>query len=208
VPKQVDHEQRRREVAAVAADLVAAHGRRALTVRNVADAAGYSTTVVSHYFDDLADLLHETYRLAVARARRRVEAVLADDPGDLRGLIEAVLPMDAEREADWRIWLSFWSEALSSPAFANEQRARTRSTTERLASCLRHLVDQGRIDAGIDVDRTADRLSAIIPGIASEAIFDPRKWSSALQRRVVDDELAALGVRGSGSRRFPGSCDR
>jgi AcrR family transcriptional regulator len=201
VPKQVDHEQRRHDVATVAAGLVAAHGRRALTVRNVADAAGYSTTVVSHYFDDLADLLHETYRLAVVRARRRVEVVLTDDPGDLRGLIEAVLPLDAEREADWRIWLSFWSEALSSPAFADEQRARTRSTTERIASCLRHLVDQGRLDSVVDIERAADRLSAMIPGIASEAIFDPQKWSTELQRRVVDDELAALGVVLSGSRR-------
>jgi AcrR family transcriptional regulator len=201
VPKQVDHEQRRRDVATVAADLVAAHGRRALTVRNVADAAGYSTTVVSHYFDNLADLLHETYRLAVARARRRVEAVLSDDPGDLRGLIEAVLPLDAEREADWRIWLSFWSEALSSPEFADEQRARARSTTERIASCLHHLADQGRLDANVDVERAADRLSAMIPGIASEAIFDPRKWSTELQRRVVADELAALGIAVSGSRR-------
>ena len=201
MPKHVDHDQRRRDVASVAADLVAADGRRALTVRNVADAAGYSTTVVSHYFDDLTDLLHETYRIAVARARRRVEAVLADDPGDLRGLIEAVLPLDAEREADWRIWLSFWSEALSSPAFADEQRARTRSTTERIASCLRHLADQGRLGADLDVERTADRLSAMIPGVASEAIFDPRKWTADVQRRVVDDELAALGIVVSGSRR-------
>ena len=201
MPKQVDHEQRRRDVAAVAADLVAAHGRRALTVRNVADAAGYSTTVVSHYFDDLSDLLRETYRLAVTRARRRVEAVLSDDPGDLRGLIEAVLPLDAEREADWRIWLSFWSEALSSPDFADEQRARTRSTTERIASCLRHLADRELLDPSIDIERTADRLSAMIPGIASEAIFDPRKWTAELQRRVVADELAALGIAVSGSRR-------
>ena len=200
MPKQVDHEQRRRDVATVAADLIAAHGRRALTVRNVADAAGHSTTVVSHYFDDLADLLHETYRLAVARARRRVETVLSDDPGDLRGLIEAVLPLDAEREADWRIWLSFWREALSSPAFADEQRERTRSTTERIASCLRHLADQGRLGADVDVERTADRLSAMIPGSATEAINDPRKVSTALQRRVVDDERDAHGSAGSGYR--------
>jgi hypothetical protein len=41
----------------------------------------------------------------------------------------------------------------------------------------------------------------MIPGIASEAIFDPVKWSTELQRRVVDDELAVLGLVVSGSRR-------
>jgi AcrR family transcriptional regulator len=201
VPKQVDHGQRRRDVAAVAADLVATHGRRALTVRNVADAAGFSTTVVSHYFDDLADLLHETYRIAADRARRRVEAVLVDDPADLVGLIEAVLPLDAVRTADWRIWLSFWSEALSSPRFADEQRERTRSTTERIATCLRHLDETGRLDEGIDVERVADRLSALIPGIATEAVFDPQKWTPDRQRAVLAAEVAALGPAVSGSPR-------
>lgn len=201
MPKQVDHEQRRREVTAVAAALVAAQGRRALTVRNVAEAVGSSTTVVSHYFEDLADLLHQTYQLAVARARRRIESVLRADPGDLRGMLEAVLPLDEERTADWRIWLSFWSEALSSESFADEQRTRTRSTTVRIANCLRFLAEEGRLPDDVDVGRAADRLSVMIPGIASEAIFDPRKWTPAHQRRIVADELTALGIVVSDSRR-------
>jgi AcrR family transcriptional regulator len=195
MPKQVDHEQRRRDVAAVAADLVAAQGRRALTVRNVAEAGGYSTKVVSHYFDDLADLLHETYQLAVARARRRIDAVLTADTTDLRGLIEALLPLDAVREADWRIWLSFWSEALSSQRFADEQRERTRVTTERISACLRLLHEAGRLDQAVDIERAAGRLSAIIPGIASEAIFDASRWTPTFQRQVLADELATLGLR-------------
>jgi AcrR family transcriptional regulator len=40
VPKIVDHEQRRNEVTKVAAQLVIREGRSALTVRNVAAAAG------------------------------------------------------------------------------------------------------------------------------------------------------------------------
>ncbi len=81
MPKQVDHEQRRREVAAVAADLVAAHGRRALTVRNVADAAGYSTTVVSHYFDDLADLLGSPSHVPAGASRRSSQTIRATCEG-------------------------------------------------------------------------------------------------------------------------------
>ena len=54
MPKIVDHEERRREVTLAAARIVIESGRSALTARNVAEATGWSTTVVSHYFDDMA----------------------------------------------------------------------------------------------------------------------------------------------------------
>ncbi len=194
MPRTVDHATRRREVTLVAADLVAAEGRSALTVRNVAYAAGYSTTIVSHYFDDISDLLHEVYQLAGDRARRRIDAVLAQDATDVRGLVEAVLPLDAERRQDWRIWFAFWSEAIAVPSFESEQRARARTTTARIRSCLRLLDQDGRIPVSTDIDLAADRLSTLIPGIAAGAIFDPARWSPGRQRRVLDAELASLGL--------------
>jgi AcrR family transcriptional regulator len=194
VPKIVDHEERRREVTKVAAKLVIQHGRAALTVRNVAEAAGCSTTVVSHYFDDMADLFFETYNYAAGRSRERIEAVLSADPGDIIGLIEAVLPLDQERTDDWRIWFAFWSEALHSPRFADEQRQRAIAQTARIKKCLSTRVKKQNGATKIDIVATADRLSALIPGIASEAIFDATTWSPARQRKVLRSELALLGL--------------
>jgi AcrR family transcriptional regulator len=177
----------------VAAELVAAEGRSALTVRRVADAAEQSTTIVSHYFTDIADLMHATYQVAVQRALHRIEAVLADDSTDVVGLIEALLPLDEDRRKDWRIWLAFWNEALASEAFAGEQRQRARTTARRIRNCLTQLRDDGRVDLSVDVDRASDRFAALIPGLAVEAIFDPVKWTTARQRRVIHDELEQIG---------------
>ena len=47
MPITVDHEQRRREVAEVAAELIAHRGLERVTVREIAAATGFSTTVVS-----------------------------------------------------------------------------------------------------------------------------------------------------------------
>ena len=121
MPKIVDHEERRREVTRAAAAIVIASGRAALTARNVAAATGWSTTVVSHYFDDMADLFHETYSYATTRSRRRVDRALATNPDNVEGLIEAVLPLDQERRDDWKIWFAFWSEALTNPTYSDEQ---------------------------------------------------------------------------------------
>jgi AcrR family transcriptional regulator len=194
VPRQVDHEQRRREVTAAATELVVTQGRAALTVRNVAEAVGCSTKVVSHYFDDMADLLHATYTTAASRARARVEAVVAADPTDVQGVIEALLPLDAARRRDWTIWFAFWTEALTSAALGADQRARARGTTARLATMLRALLADERLGADVDIAVAARRLGALVPGVAGQAMFDPTTWTAARQRDVVADELARLGV--------------
>ncbi len=193
MPRYVDHHQRRSEVTEVAAQLVAAEGRRALTVRRVAEAAGQSTTVVSHYFTDMGELLHEVYGLAAHRSRARITKVLDRDPADVLGLAEALLPLDRERQADWRIWLAFWGEALGSAALAAEQRTRASTSADRFLHCLQLLATEGRIDSATDICERADRLAALIAGIAAEAIFNPRKWTAAKQRRAVEVELQTLG---------------
>ena len=194
MPKIVDPEARRREVTEIAADLIVRGGRSALTVRNVAEAAGCSSTVVSHYFEDMLDLLYETYSFAVERSARRIRRVLDRDPTDLAGLVEAVLPLDRERTDDWRIWFAFWSEALSSPRFAAEQRQRARTQLERLERCLDQLAAEGALTPGVDVSDAAHRLAALVPGIAAEAIFDPQQWPPARQQRVLRSELTLLGL--------------
>ena len=161
MPRVVNHEVRRREVAAIAAQVVVKEGRAGLTVRNVAQAAGCSTTVVSN----------------------------------ISGLIEAVLPLDKERSEEWRIWFAFWSEALTSAQFAGEQRKRARHSVERIEQCLHLLQQSKKLPTLLNTAQAADRLAALIPGIASEAIFDPQKWPAARQRQTLRSELHLLGLQ-------------
>jgi AcrR family transcriptional regulator len=194
MPKIVNHEERRREVTAVAVELVTSHGRGALTVRNVAKAAGCSTTVVSHYFEDMAELFYETYDYAARRSSLRIAKALENDPGDVVSLVEAVLPLDKERTEDWRLWFAFWSEALTTPRYSEEQRRRARNAIVRIETCLRIAVSRGEIDKSVDITSAAERLGALTAGIASEAIFDPKKWTPARQRNALRTELQLLGL--------------
>src|SRR6476660_7853014 len=74
MPTYVDHHARRLQVTEVAAEIVAARGVEALTVRAVAAATGFSTAVVSHYFLDKRDLLRSTFRAAANRSTSRFES--------------------------------------------------------------------------------------------------------------------------------------
>jgi hypothetical protein len=116
------------------------------------------------------------------------------DPTNIRGLVEAVLPLDAERTDDWRVWFAFWSEALTSPAWATEQRARALATLQRFERCLATLAKQGRLNPGVNTRDAAGRLAALVPGLAAEAMFDPTRWTPARQRRVLRSELQLIGL--------------
>ena len=189
----VDREQRRAAVVDAARDLVVRRGRGALTVRNVAEAVGFSTTVVSHYFTDMNELLQATYTAAARRSRRRVDAAEAEDPDDLLALVAAVLPLDAERREDWSVWLAFWSEALVDADFAQAQRDRVRATTDRYRARLEAFVAHGgRLSC--PADEAARRLTAVVQGVATQAMFDPQDWPSERQFQVVRGELVLLGV--------------
>ena len=72
MPRVVDHEARRAEVAAVAADLIARRGLDGVSVRDVAAAGGYSTTVVTHYFASKRELLLHAYRSAGTATEARL----------------------------------------------------------------------------------------------------------------------------------------
>jgi AcrR family transcriptional regulator len=192
MPRIVDHAERRRIVAEVAADLVAEGGIDAVTVRDIAARAGTSTAIVSHYFRGKRELLLVTFDQAAGRARRRFAAALAADPADLRGCCEALLPLDDERRRDWQVWFSFWGRAVADPELGANQRRRVRETRARIAE----VVLAARPDLDVDgATAHARRILTAITGIATQAVFDPQDWPAERQREVLavdlDDACAA-----------------
>src|ERR671914_2558506 len=105
MPKVVDHEQRREELAAAVWRLAAHEGLEAVTVRRVADEAGWSTGALHHYFSDKEKLLLFAFKTVADRVGRRVAEARAEsgDPLELaRALLAIGLPLDEERRGGTR----------------------------------------------------------------------------------------------------------
>jgi AcrR family transcriptional regulator len=179
MPRVVDHEARRAEVAAVAADLIARRGLDGVSVRDVAAAGGYSTTVVTHYFASKRDLLLHAYRSAGAATEER----LAQCPNDLLAICEAILPLDEPRRLTWQTWFAFWGAAIADEELAAMQRRRLLWFRELLAREL-----------GGD-EQAARELLVLVRGIAAEAVFDPDDWPPERQRELVERTIHRLGAR-------------
>ncbi|GEN98679.1 hypothetical protein NSE01_05120 [Novosphingobium sediminis] len=191
MPAAIDHDARRIALAEVAADLVAAGGAEAATVRAVAAAAGFSTKAVTHYFADKRALMLLTYRHAALGSKARTEASQPAEGGDIAAMLHALLPTDPTVERDWRVWFSFWGMAIADPEFAAEQRTRVRELVGRIGDVLAcdpacaHLAADERQPA-------ASALLAALVGIATQVVFDPEAWPAAEQVRAIDSACARI----------------
>jgi TetR/AcrR family transcriptional regulator, transcriptional repressor of bet genes len=182
----VDQEARRREIVAVASELVAAQGLDALTVRGVAAAAGASTTILTHYFSDKRDLMLATFRAVADRSGARFDQAQKGG-GDLRECLATLLPLDDERQADWRVRTCFYSLCLSDSELAEEETRHVHSAHTRVERMLR--TQYPRITRN-DVRLAARTLVTVVHGLGARHALDPDSWPASEQYRMLDWELA------------------
>lgn len=194
MPKIVDHEERRREIAKVTADLISEMGVDALKLTDIADALGYTTGVVTHYFDSKEQILLAAARRAHQNLLDRVRAVLKNDPADLLGVAIEALPLDQIRLTEWRAWFSFWGEAMSDSTLGIEIRSQFIDWTNTVQGVLEEGIKRGMLRDDLDPSHEADRWLAIIDGIGLQAAMNPEGWPAERQIRPVReyvDELLA-----------------
>jgi AcrR family transcriptional regulator len=195
MPKVVDHEERRAALGAAVWRLAARDGLEAVTVRRVADEAGWSTGAVVHYFSDKEELLLFAFRTVADRVGRRLAAATERTSAPLelaRAQLVEGLPLDREREAEVRVWFAFLGLALTRPALARAQRLTYRAWRERVADLLLEAQRQGEIHPDVDCAAAAAALVAVVDGLAIQATFEPRALSARRQTELVDLQLDAL----------------
>jgi TetR/AcrR family transcriptional regulator, transcriptional repressor of bet genes len=109
MPKLVDHEQRRREIATAVLRLVTTRGVEAASLRIVASEAGVSMGAVQHYFTTKDEMLrfalaYGNTLLAERATRLMAERKPATPREAFRLLCTLLLPLDEDSRAGARLW--------------------------------------------------------------------------------------------------------
>ncbi len=190
MPKRVDYDERRDEVAAVAERLIAERGLE-VGVLDVARAGGWSSSVVTHYFASKRELLEHTMRRSLERASQAADARVAAGQSRLQAIIEETLPLDASRRRRARLFLVFWGRAVHDATLLEHQRRRHVRFRSTLAALLEAELGS---DRGRDPELEARRLFALLDGVVVQAVFEPRLWPARVQIEIVNRHLADLGL--------------
>ena len=174
MPVFVDHDRRRQEVAEIAYDLIAQGGTESATVRNVADAAGYSTTIVSHYFASKRELLQITNQLSSERGSSAITKAAAQ--GDLQRILETFLPTTPMQKKNWRVWLAFRVASLADKEIAKQQREMHHTARAWMKGLIRRSYSLDQKVSEREFNELARRTLSFLIGIGVQASFDPHDW--------------------------------
>lgn len=120
MPKLVDHDARREQIAAALWRVIVRAGVEGASVRVVAAEAGWSAGAVRHYFATQDELLVFGVKLQLDRIPQRVAELAAGSlPGPERAvaILAQLVPLDDERRAEALVWLAMLSRARVNDTF-------------------------------------------------------------------------------------------
>lgn len=189
MPKTVDHDARRAELAAAVWRLIRRDGMEAASIRRVAAEAGWSSGSLRHYFATQSELLTFAMELVVQRATDRIEAAAPTWPDPqtaAAALLRELVPLDDERRAEMEVWLVFSLRAQVDPTL--------RPLRDEANGAIRRLCRELAAGLGAtDPARTGDELHAFADGLALQGTLTPDAMPPERIEELLTARLAELG---------------
>lgn len=196
MPKVVDHEGRRAELAVALWRVALRDGFDAVTVRSVAQESGWSAGALRHYFPDKTRMVLFAVDFVVEAVRQRIgetnEAAGELSPELVQAHLENLLPLDDERRLESEAWFELVTLAHRDAAAAQRRTEvddLIRGAVESAVAALEQL------DAlGTGRTRTAEtlRLHALLDGLVLQLLARPPRLSPQQARDVLARHLADL----------------
>jgi AcrR family transcriptional regulator len=200
VPKRVDHEERRRQIADALLRTAAVRGLHATGMREVAAEAGVSLRLVQYYFGTKEELLlgamqHLAARFgegAMTRIRRFRETGGQASPRDvIAAILAEALPADDERRTFAVLNAAYFALSLTDPALAIGPLVKnTDAVIDVIAAQLRTSQAAGDTPAHLDPDAEALSLLAMASGLGNGILVAQSSVERA--QAVIDYHLDRL----------------
>ncbi|MGF1597928.1 MAG: TetR/AcrR family transcriptional regulator [Acidimicrobiales bacterium] len=199
MPKQVDHDERRREIIEALWALAAREGLSAVSFRRVAAKADVSVRRIQYYFGTKASLLAAALEmLGQAVFARGVAAMDTAGPGAsprsmLHLIIEAGLPSTRDQRQDSLLFFSFYVAALTDPELASTEAQQILGwTIPFAANLIRTAEASGQAKPGIDPDHEARILMSAFYGLSLSVLAGTQTPQDALA--AIDYHLDRIFV--------------
>jgi AcrR family transcriptional regulator len=209
LPKIVNTESKRYELAEVTWRLIAEEGLEATTMRRIAERANCTTGLVTHYFADKEELLIAAVEQVRHAVRERRVSLKEVNPGlpRLREFILTMLPLDDTRRLYWRVWLSVWNQGGTSEVLAKEWLRLASISRKQIRDHMGDALEWGHLRDDIDFEVEVNTLYSLIYGLALDVTASAGERSEQAVQ-VVDSCLRKLSSDSSRKRRGRGSAER
>jgi TetR/AcrR family transcriptional regulator, transcriptional repressor of bet genes len=195
MPKIVDHDERRDQIALVACRVVAENGFDQATIVRIAREAGYTTGMVAHYFDTKQDIIIAALRLIL----RRIEERLTKPSTDLLALLSEALPIDEQRFIENAFWAAFWGQVSADKKLKRINAWVHREYMRLYERCLSEGWDIWPQLSPATREQVLGSMVAFINGLTASAVPNPSDWPAAKQVEQLRLQLELLHAWAKGS---------
>jgi TetR/AcrR family transcriptional regulator, transcriptional repressor of bet genes len=197
MPKIVDHDQRRDEIALVACRVVADYGFDQATVVRIAREAGYTTGMVAHYFDTKQDIIIAALRLVLRRIEERLTRPAGDTQRDLLLLLTEALPVDEQRYTECAFWIAFWSQVSADKRLKRINAWVHREYMRLFERCLARAWSEWAHWPPVRRDQVLRSVVTFINGLTASAVVSRSDWPADKQVEQLRLQLHLLRGRAS-----------
>lgn len=200
MPRLVDHDQRRAQIARAFQRLLAADGFAGVSFSRVAAEAGISVGLIQHYFAGKDVLLRFAYDDAVSRMGERVRLRVRN--GEAAGLSIAevlldtlveLLPLDPERDVEYRVRQGLRAQASHNAGLADVARRAGRDLLGYVTVVVEQGKETGEVESGVDPVLAARMILATVQGLADQVALSGADAFPA--RDVLRRSIAAVFTR-------------
>lgn len=195
MPKIIDHEKRREQIAEATWRVIVEQGVEGATVRGIAKEAGLSLGALRHYFATQDELLMYAMTLVKERATQRIREIAAQEDLSPKEKISKILlellPTNQEKMIEMEVWFAF-------TVYFRHKKEGFDAQHDGIYAGIRTLIDDADhfhlLKKQLDKEMEAEKLYALIDGLALHAFLEPRRVDGKRIERVLLHHLATLFV--------------
>ncbi|MGG3625132.1 TetR/AcrR family transcriptional regulator [Bacillus gobiensis] len=192
MPKLVDHNKRKEQIAEATWRVILDKGMEGATVRNIAKEAGLSLGSLRHYFSTQDELLEFAMNLVEERATDRINKITTQDmplnEKILKILLE-IVPTNQETMAEMEVWFAFTFHM-------RHRNNRLKDYDDKIFLGMKNIVNylhESRLLIDhLDKDTEAERLYALVDGLALHAMLEPERVNQQRVLTVLESHLHSI----------------
>ena len=188
-------EMRRRQLTQATITVIARRGFARTTLADIAKEARVSYGVVSFYFGSKEELLLATLHHLADEFDEFVAAAVRRAGGSARAALDAMIEADFHPTIASRkkvsVWMAYWSEARSRPAYRKLCDELDASYYRQTRDLCQRIIDEGGYDH-LDAHDIAVGFNAMIDGLWLDLQLSRGRYDRAAAKRVCRAFLAAV----------------
>lgn len=194
MPKIVDHDERRAHIVDSLYALLAREGFSTLTMRRIAQEAGYAHGAIARYFPDKQAILKQTFNEMIERWHVRFNASTQGLTGldGLAAFCHQLWPIGEEGRGNANVVVALWNEVVTDHELQTIQHRNNARLREMIHHYLQQAHENQEIDTGLDIEELERSILAQSMGWTMLVVLKPQVATDEILKADINLLISQL----------------